>query len=147
MTWLLPPVLFLFCLAVMAAMDQLLPVRDVIPYPWRWAGLAVAATGAAVNIASALQFRRLGTNIVPFRDPGSVVDTGLFARTRNPMYLGFTLVLLGAAVLLGSPLPFAMVLVFFLAADRWYIPDEERRLAALFGDRYEQYRRRVRRWI
>ncbi len=63
------------------------------------------------------------------------------------MYLGFVLNLLGVAIFLGSPLPFLMVIVFFLAADRWYIPDEERRLKALFGADYAAYTARVRRWL
>lgn len=147
MTWLLPPRLFLFCLLAMIGMDQLLPVRDVIPAPWTWAGLAVAGIGVFLTLSSAMRFRRLETNIVTFDDPESVVDTGFFAWSRNPMYLGFTLALVGVAVFLGSPMPFLMVLVFFLAADRWYIPFEEARMRAIFGERYADYCGRVRRWL
>ena len=147
MTWLLPPVLVVFCLIAMVAMDQLSPFRDVITHPWRLSGIAIGAFGLLADLSSAVRFLRLKTNIVPFRDPDSVVVSGLFAYTRNPMYLGYLLILLGAAVYLGSLLPFLMVLVFFVAADRWYIPDEERRLEKLFGDEYAAYRRRVRRWL
>ena len=147
MTWLLPPVLVAICLITMIGMDQLLPVTDVIPMPWKWLGAAVFVAGAALNLPSAAQFHRRHINIIPFRDPEAVVDTGLFAYTRNPMYLGFTLNLLGVAIFLGSPLPFVMVLVFFLAADRWYIPDEERRLQRIFGEEYAAYCARVRRWL
>ena len=147
MTWLLPPYLVLFCLLTMVGMDQLLPVQDFIGYPWKWIGAAVFIVGAALNLPSAATFHRRKINIIPFRDPEAVVDTGLFARTRNPMYLGFVLNLLGVAVFLGSPLSFLMVIVFFLAADRWYIPDEERRLKALFGADYAAYTARVRRWL
>lgn len=147
MTWLLPPYLVLFCLLAMIGMDQFMPVTDFLHYPWKWAGAAVVVTGLSLNVPSAMRFRRLNTNIVPFLDPESVVDTGLFAHTRNPMYLGFVLILLGVAIFLGSPLPFFMVLVFFLAADRWYIPDEERRLKRLFGAEYAAYCAQVRRWI
>jgi protein-S-isoprenylcysteine O-methyltransferase Ste14 len=147
MTWLLPPYLVLFCLLAMIGMDQLLPVTDVIQHPWKWTGVVVFAIGLTLNVPSARLFRRLKTNIIPFRDPGSVVETGFFAYTRNPMYLGFVLNLLGVAILLGSPMPFLMVVAFLAAADRWYIPDEERRLKALFGAEYAAYCARVRRWI
>ena len=147
MTWLLPPVLLVFCLIVMVGMDQWLPFNDVIHHPWRLAGIAIGGVGLLADLASALRFLRLKTNIIPFRDPESVVVTGMFAYSRNPMYLGYVLILLGAAVYLGSLMPFVMVLVFFLAADRWYIPDEERRLQRIFGEEYATYCARVRRWL
>lgn len=144
---LLPPYLFAICILAMIGLDQLLPVKDVLNAPWRYIGLAVIAAGVAINLTSALMFRRLNTNIVTFLDPGSVVDTGPFAHTRNPMYLGFTLALLGVAVLLGSLMTLIPVVVFFIAADRWYIPFEERRLENIFGNEYQNYCDRVRRWI
>lgn len=147
MTWLLPPRLFLICLLAMIGMDQLLPVRDAIIPPWNWIGLGIAGAGAFLTLSSAMRFRRLETNIVTFDDPECIVDTGFFAFSRNPMYLGFTLALLGVAIFLGSPMPFLMVLMFFLAADRWYIPFEEERMRAIFGKAYADYCSRVRRWI
>ena len=73
--------------------------------------------------------------------------TGLFARSRNPMYLGFTLLLLAAALAANLWLALAAPLAFFLAAAFWYVPAEERAVRAAFGEAYEIYAERTRRWI
>jgi len=76
-----------------------------------------------------------------------LVSDGLFRWSRNPMYLGFVLLLLGIAILLGTATPFAGPLIFAIVADRWYIGFEERAMRQKFGADYEAYRRRTRRWI
>ena len=63
------------------------------------------------------------------------------------MYLGFVLVLTGLAVILGSVTPFAVLALFALLVDRWYIRFEERAMLRRFGDAYRSYRQRVRRWL
>jgi protein-S-isoprenylcysteine O-methyltransferase Ste14 len=103
-------------------------------------GLAVAATQNR-------RFARVGTNIMTFDDPDVLVSTGWFARSRNPMYLGFLVGLLGVALVVGTTTAMVGPVLFFLAADKWYIPFEERRLLAVFGPDYEAYRGKVRRWL
>jgi protein-S-isoprenylcysteine O-methyltransferase Ste14 len=63
------------------------------------------------------------------------------------MYLGFLGLLAGAALAVGTFWAVVGPIVFFAVADRWYIPFEERRAAAVFGAAYERYRAEVRRWI
>jgi protein-S-isoprenylcysteine O-methyltransferase Ste14 len=63
------------------------------------------------------------------------------------MYLGLTLLLIGAWIELGSLSPLLGVLVYLFVINRWYIPQEEKRLAATFGKEYEAYRMRTRRWL
>lgn len=118
-----------------------------LPWPARIAGLAAIAVGVALTLRHALLFQRLDTNIYTFNDPDLLVRDGAFAWTRNPMYLGFVLFLTGLAIGLGSVVAFIGPLVFFVAADRWYIPFEERRMHATFGADYERYRQTVRRWM
>lgn len=114
---------------------------------WRWLGIAVGIAGAALTMSGAGLFSRLGTNIHTFNDPDLLVEAGPFRWTRNPMYLGFTLLLTGVALLLDSVLAFIGPAAFLVAADRWYIPFEERRLRATFGPAYAEYASRVHRWI
>lgn len=143
----LPPALFILCAIAMVAMrfllpGPLLPVQHSAPLgaPLLLAGIALAAAGSRL-------FARLGTNIHTFREPDILVTAGIFRRTRNPMYLGFLTALVGLAITLGSTSAALGVAAFFLAADRWYIPFEERMLSAKFGPAYDAYRRRTRRWI
>lgn len=72
---------------------------------------------------------------------------GLFRLTRNPMYLGFSVALLGLAVFLGSLVPMLLAVAYVLISDRWYIAFEENRMLARFGEDYRRYARRTRRWL
>ena len=75
-----------------------------------------------------------------------VID-GLFRHSRNPIYLGLALALLGIALSFGSASPLLVWIGFCLALDQYYIPIEERGMLAAFGADYASYRRRVRRWF
>ena len=79
--------------------------------------------------------------------PQVLVEDGLYAFSRNPIYLGFALALLGWAVVLGPLVNLALVALFVLIADRWYIASEERMAEEVFGAAYDAYRRRTRRWL
>jgi protein-S-isoprenylcysteine O-methyltransferase Ste14 len=144
---LLPPFAVLICAALMAVLHWQLPLMELVPRPFNWIGLALVAAGMAVANWHARLFRRIGTNINTFGEPGTLTTQGLFRRTRNPMYLGMFVALLGAAWTLGTLSPFAGPLAFFLLASLWYIPLEERAMSAKFGSEYAKYRQGVRRWL
>jgi protein-S-isoprenylcysteine O-methyltransferase Ste14 len=112
------------------------------------AGLFVA-TGAAVGLAGVLEFRRVRTTVNPLRPEkaSSLVTSGIFRLTRNPMYLGLALALLGWAVYLANPLAALGVPAFVLWMNQLQIPHEERAIAALFGEDFARYRSQVRRWL
>lgn len=144
---LIPPILTLICLAAMGLLRLFMPGTILIEMPGAWIGVAPLTAGLALLLGGAGRFRRLGTNIKTFNEPGVLVTSGLFRWTRNPMYLGFLLLLLGVAILLGAATPFGPVLLFFLVANGWYIPFEERAMTAKFGGAYEAYVRATPRWI
>ena len=111
--------------------------------------LLVGAAGLAVAVTGFLTFRRLGANIDPLHiDRGDVlVTSGVYRFTRNPMYLGMTLVLCGYALWLARPIS-ALGPVLFVAFITWLqILPEERAMRAKFGAAYEAYMRATRRWI
>lgn len=143
---LLPPHLVVLLLAVVVATSWI-PLIDVVTWPWRLAGVAFVVAGGIINVGNAVRFEREQTNIVTFDDPTLLLTDGWFARTRNPMYLGFVLVLVGAAIVAGTLTAWIGPAVFFAAANWWYIPFEERRMRAAFGAAYDDYRHRVRRWL
>ena len=110
-------------------------------------GILPLAAGAALNLVADQAFKRVGTTVKPFQESSALVENGAFAVSRNPMYLGFTLILLGLALLLRALSPFAVVIAFAVVLDRAYIAVEERMLQAKFGDDWAAYTRRVRRWV
>jgi protein-S-isoprenylcysteine O-methyltransferase Ste14 len=113
------------------------------------AALALAVAGAVVALAGVAEFRRVRTTVNPLRPDraSALVTSGVFRWTRNPMYLGLALALLGWAAFLAHPLAALGVPVFVVWMSRWQIPREERALEALFGAEFARYRTRVRRWL
>jgi protein-S-isoprenylcysteine O-methyltransferase Ste14 len=143
----LPPRLVLILLIAMGALHLLLPGPTLLAFPYTLAGAAVAAVGLAITLSGARLFAHVGTNIKTFNEPGVLVTDGLFRWSRNPMYLGFVLLLLGIAILLGTTTPFLAPALFALIADRWYIAFEERAMQERFGAEYAAYVGRTRRWL
>jgi protein-S-isoprenylcysteine O-methyltransferase Ste14 len=111
--------------------------------------IVIALLGGAVALAGDLEFKRAGTTINPLK-PGnasSLVTSGIYRFTRNPMYLGLTLALLGWAAFLCSAWMLAGPVAFVLYISRFQITPEERILAVKFGAAYSEYTSRVRRWL
>lgn len=147
MQTLIPPRLVLLLLLGMAGLMLVMPGAQFLDWPWRVAGAIPLVLGAVLLLRGSGLFTRLGTNIKTFDEPDLLVDTDVFAVTRNPMYLGFVLVLAGVAVGFGSLVALLGPVGFAVAADRWYIPFEEARMAEKFGSAYASYRSRVPRWV
>jgi protein-S-isoprenylcysteine O-methyltransferase Ste14 len=111
--------------------------------------LGLAGAGAFVAGAGVWQFRRAATSLSPFagaRVRGLVVD-GVYAWTRNPMYLGLALALAGVVVWRGSWAAVVPGPLFCAYLQRFQIRPEERDLAAAFGPEFAAYRARVGRWF
>lgn len=108
-----------------------------------------AATGIGFNVAGFRTIRRAGSTIDPTRPAAAsvLVIGGPFQLSRNPMYVGFTLMLLAWAAWLQSPWAFAGPVAFALYLTRWQIVPEERALRAKFVSAYAEYEARVRRWF
>jgi protein-S-isoprenylcysteine O-methyltransferase Ste14 len=144
---LIAPVLAGICLALMLLLHWLYPVGLLIRFPFNLTGLLLGGLGLTISFAAHRQFKKIGTTLYPFNQPGKLVTGGLFRYTRNPMYLGLTLFLSGAWLFLGSLSPGVFVAAFLLIADRWYIAHEERQLLAVFGATYAAYQAKTPRWI
>ena len=125
-----------------SAFGFLLPARRALAL-----GLVVA--GAVISALGVVSFRRAGTTVNPIKPEtaGSLVVSGIYRRTRNPMYLGFLLGLAGWAVFLSNALAFIFLPVFVLYLNRFQIRREERALASVFGKDFAAYQSKVRRWV
>ena len=109
----------------------------------------VALSGGFMALSGVVAFSRAGTTINPMK-PGSsssLVVTGIYSVTRNPMYLGVLLVLLAWAIYLANPLTVLFLPGFVWYMGRFQIEPEEQALTSLFGQEYIAYAARVRRWI
>ena len=113
------------------------------------AAAALAALGVGVTVFGLAAFSRARTTVNPLRpeEASKLVVKGVYRVTRNPMYLGFLLLLLAWAIFLGNLGAFLVIAVFVLYMNLFQIAPEERALAARFGAEFEEYKRRVRRWI
>jgi protein-S-isoprenylcysteine O-methyltransferase Ste14 len=140
-------VYFLASLLGMLALHHFLPIARIIEPPLTWLGLVPLLLGLASAVAGAQAFGRAGTSVKPFREAKALVTDGIFRVSRNPMYLGMISALLGMAILLGTLGAFLPVPLFFLVLQHWFVRPEEKMLEQLFGERYREYRRRVRRWM
>ncbi len=111
--------------------------------------VVLVCVGLGISIAGVLAFRRAKTTVNPVQASmaSSLVIRGVYRYTRNPMYVGLVLILLAWAVLLANPFAVLWVVVFVLYITRFQIFPEERVLMSLFGNEYEAYKGRVRRWV
>ena len=134
-----------------AAMWCVSPVASRSDRPWiaEIAAIVMVVLGTGFSAAGLHAFRRARTTINPLvpASASALVVSGVYRISRNPMYLGLTLVLLAWAAFLWSPWAFVGPFAFVPYMSRFQIAPEERALAALFGSEYAAYKRRVRPWL
>jgi protein-S-isoprenylcysteine O-methyltransferase Ste14 len=143
----LPPTILVIALVLMVALHLLAPGPRLLRLPVGLLGLLPLAAGIGLNLAADALLKRRRTTVKPFEESAALVTSGVYGWSRHPMYLGFVLLVLGVALLLGSLTPFALVLGLPVVLEALYMRTEERMLAARFGDAWTAYRSRVRRWL
>jgi len=143
----LPTTYLLIAVIVMLILNYARPVTQLIPTPWNLLGLLPLGFGLWINIVADRAFHQAQTTVKPFEEPTALITDGAFAISRNPMYLGFVLILVGAATLLGSLTPFLVILPFCAWIDRGYVSFEEQALAEAFGAGWSKYKESTRRWL
>jgi len=111
--------------------------------------VVLGATGVLIGLLAVRQFRLAETTVNPFRPEKSsaLVRTGIFGKSRNPMYVGLLVILIGWAVWLGSLSNILVLILFWVVITELQIKPEEAALRTLFGQDYEKYCRQVARWV
>jgi protein-S-isoprenylcysteine O-methyltransferase Ste14 len=143
----LPPLILLAALAAGFASAALVPARILpqsIAIP---AGVAFIAASAALVAAAAREFRRANTAFDSRKPTTAIIETGVFAASRNPVYLSMMLLYLGLALATNSAAMLALAIPTGSVLCLLAIRPEETYLEAKFGARYRAYRERVPRWL
>ena len=144
-----PAAVFVIAVLLMGLIAWTLPALRVA-VPGRVVLAVVAAFVAGViAVLAIIEFHRAKTTIHPMQpsEATSLVTTGIYTRTRNPMYLGLLIVLLSFGIYLANPVSLLLLPGFVLYMNRFQIIPEERALTSNFGADFEAYRAQVRRWI
>lgn len=113
------------------------------------AAWVIGSSGIIICLLGVTAFKRAETTVNPTKPEScsSLVTSGIYRRTRNPMYLGFLLMLAGWAVAQANLMAFLALPAFVLYLNQFQIQPEERALTTIFGDEFKKYRSSVRRWI
>ena len=146
----IPPLVLVAAAALlMWLLARHLPETSIAVHGQRFAAIAIAALGVFVCVAGVLEFRRARTTVNPMNPvaASSLVARGVYRYSRNPMYLGFAVMLTGWAVFLGNVLSLPVIVVFIGYLNRFQIGPEERAMETRFGPEFDAYRSKVRRWI
>ena len=115
-----------------------------------WVGLlgGLCVGGGIVLMALAFaEFRRHRTTIVPHMTPAKLIQSGIFSRTRNPIYLGDTLILTGLILYWNAILSLPLIPIFVWVIEKRFIIPEEDRMRRTFRADFARYERKVRRWL
>jgi protein-S-isoprenylcysteine O-methyltransferase Ste14 len=134
-------------IALPIAFHYLIPVMMVITPPYSYLGIVLMLLSLALMNWTAMQFRKARTSYQLHGEKSVLVTSGPFQFSRNPMYLGMLIWLLGLAVFLGSLIAFLFPALFFLLANFFIIPLEEEEMEKGLGEQIIKDRQRIRRWF
>lgn len=137
---------FLILLVLSVGVSLVCPVT-FLSVPYTYLGASIVGLGLGLGFWCRSLFIKSKTTLSPFESPSVLLTSGPFRFSRNPIYLAMALMLLGVAVLLGAVAALIFPVIFIVAIELRFIPLEERKLEAIFGEEYREYRRKVRRWL
>ncbi|HLR13062.1 MAG TPA: isoprenylcysteine carboxylmethyltransferase family protein [Burkholderiaceae bacterium] len=144
-----PPIIALLTALLMGSVAWGIPGLHIPLFQHKVLAVVLAAAGMATGLAAVISFVRARTTADPRRpeEAQHLVRSGIYRFSRNPMYLGLFLILLGWGYFLANAAALALLIIFIAAMTRLQIVPEERALQKRFGIEFDEYRGRVRRWI
>lgn len=142
-----PPILTLIHIAIAYVAKWVIPIPFVVPNILRNIGFALVVVGFLLGIAAFREFMKVRTTVDPHGSVSSIVTSGIYRFTRNPIYLGFLLMLIGFPLISGTYWGVLLAPVLIVNFNNLVIQHEEAYLEKKFGDVYTSFKSRVRRWL
>ena len=142
-----PPVLTMLHLLAALLLGWLIRLPVPAPGIVRWLGIVLVAAGLGLGGAAVREFAAAKTTVDPHGSVSTLVTSGPYRTTRNPIYLGFVCILAGFPLVFGNPWGLILAPVLILLLNRLVIRHEEAYLERKFGPAYAEFKSRVRRWI
>ena len=142
-----PPYIAFTLLFLSWLANYLFPQFRFIYGTYRYIGILGFVFGLSITFSAFYVFKKSKTPIMPGQKPTFMVAAGPYKFTRNPMYLGVTIALLGATIFFGNLLSLLSPIIFFFIINYYFVPMEEKLMEELFGKKYIEYKKKVRRWI
>lgn len=150
MKWIdLPPVWLAAFIALAWAQVQYFPAGLDFGRLWvvdLLAGMLVGG-GVLLMVLAFVEFRRHRTTVIPHNTPTALIQSGIYSRTRNPIYLGDVMILAGLILWFDAVLALVLIPIFVWVIERRFIIPEENRMRRAFKAEFARYERKVRRWI
>ena len=143
----LPPAWFFVSIILMVGLHLGLPIKQLFLPPITYGGIGLILMGIVIVLVCDYLFRQKNTTIKPFQESSYLVREGLFSYSRNPIYLGMIIVLIGVWIVLGSLSPLLVIPIFTGLIQEVFIKPEEKMLEEKFGEEYRKYQAKVRRWV
>lgn len=142
-----PPIVALLFIVIAYFLGRFVPIPVVVPMVVRNIGFILTFIGFLLGIAAFLEFRKARTSLDPHGSAKQVVTSGIYRFTRNPIYLGFLLMVIGLPLNSGLIWGLLIAPLYVIVMTRLVIEHEEAYLERKFKDQYTGYRSRVRRWL
>ena len=143
----MPPTYFMILLVLAVVFNFIFPIRTIVRFPYNHLGWVLVLEGVVLNIWADGIFKKRKTTVKPGEKSSELVIKGPFKISRNPMYFGMVLILLGVAVVCGDLVSFLFPIIFIILIEFLFIPLEEREMQSIFGKKYLNYKKHVRRWV
>ncbi len=148
----MPPPFFLLIALALAIVLEWLTGLSFLAAPsllgvQSWVGLIISVAAFALMVSGVREFKQSGTNVNPFQPALQLVTSGPYRFTRNPMYLGMVILLLGISLMFSLEWGLILTPVLWLAYDRLVVAREEAYLTAKFDQPYREFLTRTRRWL
>lgn len=142
-----PPIVASIFIVIAYIIGRFVPIPFAVPSILRNIGLILTFLGFLLGIGAMLEFQRARTTLDPHGSARQLVTSGIYRFTRNPIYLGFLLMVIGLPLNSGLYWGIVMVPFYVLTMNRLVIEREESYLEMKFKNVYPEYKARVRRWL
>jgi protein-S-isoprenylcysteine O-methyltransferase Ste14 len=142
-----PPIVALLFIVIAYFLARFVPLPFIAPPVLQYTGLGLTFIGFLLGVGAFVEFRKARTTLDPHGSARQLVTSGIYRFTRNPVYLGFMLMVVGLPLNSGLYWGVVMAPLYMMTMTRLVIEQEEAYLEKKFRDVYTGYKSRVRRWL